>query len=179
MAVSPVVTFAKPISTVLIELSSSSPIKAALTTSTPLSMVHHSSTTLDELTLPTLPGMTAASLLWLSGSLSRNFIAEILKKDKKAHVIAAGDFNEFAAVAPLQTFVKTSGLVDVDEAAKIPETERYTYLFDSNCQALDHMYISKELRRSIKYEHLHINTWQNTAGEVSDHDPSVAMFDLC
>ncbi|CVK93656.1 probable endonuclease/exonuclease/phosphatase family protein [Fusarium mangiferae] len=111
--------------------------------------------------------------------ITANFIAEILKKDKKAHVIAAGDFNEFAAVAPLQTFVKTSGLVDVDEAAKIPETERYTYLFDSNCQALDHMYISKELRRSIKYEHLHINTWQNTAGEVSDHDPSVAMFDLC
>ncbi|KAF5980506.1 endonuclease exonuclease phosphatase family [Fusarium coicis] len=111
--------------------------------------------------------------------ITANFIAEILKKDKKAHVIAAGDFNEFAAAAPLQTFVKTSGLVDVDEAAKIPETERYTYLFDSNCQALDHMYISKELRKSIKYEHLHINTWQNTAGEVSDHDPSVAMFDLC
>ncbi|KAI3582374.1 Endonuclease/exonuclease/phosphatase [Fusarium oxysporum f. sp. albedinis] len=111
--------------------------------------------------------------------IAANFIAEILKKDKKAHVIAAGDFNEFAAVAPLETFVKTSGLVDVDEAAKIPETERYTYLFDSNCQALDHMYISKELRRGIKYEHLHINTWQDKAGEVSDHDPSVALFDLC
>jgi hypothetical protein len=41
------------------------------------------------------------------------------------------------------------------------------------------MYISKELRRGIKYEHLHINTWQDKAGEVSDHDPSVALFDLC
>ncbi|KAH7239152.1 Endonuclease/exonuclease/phosphatase [Fusarium tricinctum] len=111
--------------------------------------------------------------------ITAEFIAQILKKDQKAHVIAAGDFNEFAGVAPIETFVKTSGLVDVDDAAQIPATERYTYLFDSNCQALDHMFISKELRKGIKYEHLHINTWQNKAGEVSDHDPSVAMFDMC
>ncbi|KAM0349042.1 hypothetical protein ACHAPU_003977 [Fusarium lateritium] len=111
--------------------------------------------------------------------ITAEFIAQILKKDSKAHVIAAGDFNEFADVAPIETFIETSGLLDADEAAKIPATERYTYLFDSNCQALDHMFISKELRKGIKYEHLHINTWQNTAGEVSDHDPSVARFDLC
>ncbi|KAF5669014.1 putative endonuclease exonuclease phosphatase family [Fusarium heterosporum] len=111
--------------------------------------------------------------------ITAEFIAQILKKDSKAHVIAAGDFNEFADVAPIEAFVETSGLIDADEAAKIPATERYTYLFDSNCQALDHMFISKELRKGIKYEHLHINTWQDTAGEVSDHDPSVARFDMC
>ncbi|KAF5248567.1 hypothetical protein FAUST_230 [Fusarium austroamericanum] len=111
--------------------------------------------------------------------VTADFVAQILKKDKKAHVIVAGDFNEFADVEPIDTFVKTSGLVDIDDAAKIPMTERYTYLFDSNCQALDHMFISKELRKGIKYEHMHINTWQDTAGEVSDHDPSVALFDLC
>lgn len=109
----------------------------------------------------------------------QDFIAQILKKDRKAHIIAAGDFNEFTQVAPIQTFIKSSGLVDLDDAAKIPETERYTYLFDSNCQALDHMFISKELRYGVKYEHMHINTWQDKAGEVSDHDPSVALFDMC
>ncbi|KAF5024290.1 hypothetical protein F66182_3620 [Fusarium sp. NRRL 66182] len=111
--------------------------------------------------------------------ITAEFIAEILSKDPKANVIAAGDFNEFSAVLPLQTFVKTSGLVDLDEAAKIPPTERYTYLFDSNCQTLDHIYISKELRKGVKYEHLHINTWQDKQGEVSDHDPSVALLNMC
>ncbi|KAF4977505.1 hypothetical protein FZEAL_5983 [Fusarium zealandicum] len=111
--------------------------------------------------------------------LTAEFIAQILKKDPKAHVIAAGDFNEFAQVAPIETFVKESGLVDLDDAAKVPDTERYTYLFDMNCQALDHMFISKELGNGVKYEHLHINTWQDKEGEVSDHDPSVALFDMC
>ncbi|RSL69230.1 hypothetical protein CEP54_002422 [Fusarium duplospermum] len=111
--------------------------------------------------------------------VTADFIAQILKKDRKAHIIAAGDFNEFTQVAPIRTFVKQSGLVDLDDAAKVPETERYTYLFDSNCQALDHMFISKKLRKGVKYEHLHINTWQDKAGEVSDHDPSVALFDMC
>ncbi|KAJ4266437.1 hypothetical protein NW762_004421 [Fusarium torreyae] len=111
--------------------------------------------------------------------ITADFIAQILKKDQKAHIIAAGDFNEFADVAPIQTFVKTSGLIDLDDAAKTPDTERYTYQFDNNCEALDHMFISKELRSGVKYEHLHINTWQDTDGEVSDHDPSVALFDLC
>ncbi|KAM5348772.1 hypothetical protein ACJ41O_008595 [Fusarium nematophilum] len=111
--------------------------------------------------------------------ITADFIAQILEKDRKAHVIAAGDFNEFVQVAPLQTFVKESGLIDLDDAAKVPDSERYTYLFDMNCQALDHMFISKELRKGVKYEHLHINTWQNKADEVSDHDPSVALFDLC
>ncbi|KAF5013825.1 hypothetical protein FDECE_182 [Fusarium decemcellulare] len=111
--------------------------------------------------------------------ITADFIAQILKKDRKAHVIAAGDFNEFVQVEPIQTFIKESGLIDLDDAAKIPDTERYTYLFDSNCQALDHMFISQELRQGVKYEHLHINTWQDKAGEVSDHDPSVALFDLC
>jgi hypothetical protein len=28
-------------------------------------------------------------------------------------------------------------------------------------------------------EHLHLNTWQNNDGQVSDHDPSVAKLNLC
>lgn len=80
---------------------------------------------------------------------------------------------------PLKTFVAKSGLVDLDELVDMPIAERYTYLYDMNSQALDHMFVSPRLGRGALYEHLHLNTWQNYDDQVSDHDPSVARFNLC
>lgn len=79
----------------------------------------------------------------------------------------------------MQVFAARSGLVDVDEAAALDPVERYTYLFDMNSQALDHMYVSPALRRAALVEHLHLNTWQDFAGQTSDHDPSVARLNVC
>lgn len=56
----------------------------------------------------------------------QSFIAEILKLDPTANVIAGGDFNEFAFVQPMKTFAEISKMVDLDEVAKIPVEERYT-----------------------------------------------------
>jgi hypothetical protein len=54
-------------------------------------------------------------------------------------------------------------------------------VYDMNAQALDHMYVSPALAESkhTKYEHLHLNTWAAFADMVSDHDPSVAQFNVC
>lgn len=54
-------------------------------------------------------------------------------------------------------------------------------MFDMNAQALDHMYVSPALARSkaTRYQHLHVNSWAALADVVSDHDPSVALFDVC
>lgn len=52
--------------------------------------------------------------------------------------------------------------------------------YDMNAQALDHMMVSPALqRKSAKYEHIHINSWATTSGMVSDHDPSVALLNVC
>jgi predicted extracellular nuclease len=107
------------------------------------------------------------------------FIAEILAQDPKARIISAGDFNEFSQVQPQTLFVEKSGLLDLDDVVSMPVEERYTYLFDMNCQALDHMYVSPSLQEGAQYEHLHLNTWQNYDDQVSDHDPSVAKLNLC
>jgi endonuclease/exonuclease/phosphatase family metal-dependent hydrolase len=48
-----------------------------------------------------------------------------------------------------------------------------------NAQALDHMLVSPSLQRKAKYEHIHINSWATTSGMVSDHDPSVALLNVC
>jgi len=91
----------------------------------------------------------------------------------------AGDCNEFTFVKPLQTFLDVSGLTDMDNVAGIEKSERYTYLFDMNAQELDHMFVSKALRDNAQFEHVHINTWVDRNAQISDHDPSVARFDVC
>ncbi|KAM7196972.1 Endonuclease/exonuclease/phosphatase [Rhypophila sp. PSN 637] len=117
----------------------------------------------------------------LQAEVTGKFIAEILKLDPSAAVIAAGDFNEFAFVQPMKTFASVSGMKDLDEVAGIPPAERYTYTYDMDAQELDHMYVSPSLAssRKTKYEHLHINSWANSADMVSDHDPSVALVNVC
>lgn len=72
-----------------------------------------------------------------------------------------------------------SRLSDLDVVVRIPTTERYTYLFDMNSQQLDHMYISDNVRGNAAFEHVHVNTWVSSEEAASDHDPSVARFDLC
>jgi predicted extracellular nuclease len=79
----------------------------------------------------------------------------------------------------LKQYAQISGLKDADAADKIDVLERYTYLFDMNAQQLDHMFVSDSVAKKIKYEHIHVNTWPESAAQVSDHDPSVARVDVC
>lgn len=109
----------------------------------------------------------------------QDFIAQILSLDPSAAVIAAGDFNEFTFVEPLLNFANISGLVELDEVIGTPLSERYTYTYDMNTQALDHMFISPALAEGAGYEHVHVNVWATNDESLSDHDPSVARFNLC
>ncbi|KAK3056593.1 hypothetical protein LTR09_002386 [Extremus antarcticus] len=108
-----------------------------------------------------------------------SFINQILSRDENAAVIAAGDFNEFAWVQPLKTFVQVSGLLDLDVVAGIPTTERYTYVFGQNSQQLDHMYVSEGASDGARFEHVHLSSWVTYDDQVSDHDPSVARLNVC
>jgi predicted extracellular nuclease len=112
--------------------------------------------------------------------LTADFIAQILKKDKNAKIISSGDYTEFAFGEPIETFKKVSGLLDLDEVADIPTLERYTYLFDMNCQQIDHVFVSKAIAsKKAEFEHLHVNTWATYDDQISDHDPSVARLNVC
>ncbi|KAF7171890.1 hypothetical protein CNMCM6106_006244 [Aspergillus hiratsukae] len=111
--------------------------------------------------------------------LVAGFTSSILTQDPKAKIIASGDFNEFTFAQPMETFLDESGLKDLDEVAGIKTTERYTYLFDMNCQQLDHMFISPALAKGAKMHHLHINTWVSYDDQASDHDPTVALLNVC
>ncbi|KAH6618314.1 Endonuclease/exonuclease/phosphatase-like protein [Chaetomium sp. MPI-SDFR-AT-0129] len=114
-------------------------------------------------------------------NVTGSFIAELLALDPTANVITAGDFNEFTFVQPLKDFSAISGLIELDEAVNTPQNERYTYAYDMNSQALDHIFVSPSLAESqtTTFHHLHLNSWASFDDVVSDHDPSVALFDVC
>lgn len=113
-------------------------------------------------------------------NVTAQFVADILSEDPNAAIITAGDCNEFTFVEPLITFLSESGLVDLDEAAGVDPLERYTYLFDMNSQELDHFFVSKKIaERNPMVEHVHVNTWVTYDQQISDHDPSVAMVNVC
>ncbi|RMZ77306.1 hypothetical protein DV737_g4455, partial [Chaetothyriales sp. CBS 132003] len=114
-------------------------------------------------------------------NLTAAFAQSIVAVDSNANVLVAGDFNEFDFVQPLLTFKQVaSDLQSLDVLADIPEVERYSYLFEQNSQELDHFFVSPSIaNRTLKYEHIHVNTWVSYDDQASDHDPAVAQLNLC
>jgi hypothetical protein len=86
-----------------------------------------------------------------------------------------GDFNGFYFENAIGVLEAGDVLLDLHRL-NAPE-ERYTYLFDGNLQAIDHMLVSGGLRSAASFDVVHINAEQPTgASRASDHDPIVARF---
>lgn len=65
----------------------------------------------------------------------QDFINSILALDKHANIVIAGDFNEF--VQTRSVFAPFDGiLTEIDQNSGLDPVERYTYIFDQNCQQL-------------------------------------------
>lgn len=41
------------------------------------------------------------------------------------------------------------------------------------------MFVSEALAEGARMEHVHVNTWVNYDDAPSDHDPSVAVLNVC
>ena len=67
--------------------------------------------------------------------LVQDFINSVLVANKRANVVIAGDFNEFvqtrSVFAPFDDI-----LTEIDENSGVDPVERYTYIFDQNCEQL-------------------------------------------
>lgn len=109
--------------------------------------------------------------------VAADFISSILALDKNANIVIAGDFNEF--VQTRSVFAPFDGiLTEIDESSGLNPVERYTYIFDQNCQQLDHIFVSKEIaKHETLVEHVHVNNWGSDINtRASDHDPTVARI---
>lgn len=74
-----------------------------------------------------------------------------------------------------------SGLTELDVAAGIAPEERYTYIYGSSSEQLDHTFVNDAILAlgDVVVEHIHVNTWGTLDGEASDHDPSVFKVSVC
>ncbi|MGL5083095.1 MAG: Ig-like domain-containing protein [Microcoleaceae cyanobacterium] len=100
------------------------------------------------------------------------FVGGLLNTDSGANIITLGDLNEFQFFSPLETLEQN--LTNLTET--LPENERYTFNFEGNSQALDHILVSSSLTADAEYDIVHINS--EFDNQVSDHDPPVARFTL-
>jgi len=104
-----------------------------------------------------------------------DFVNSILTLDANASVVVLGDLNDYEFSNPLVT-LKGSILHALVET--LPQSERYSYVFDSNSQTLDHIVITDNLLNNtpFAFDIVHLNA--EFAVQASDHDPSVVRFTL-
>src|SRR5205085_4205410 len=94
--------------------------------------------------------------------------------DANAVIVVAGDLNDLEYSNPVG-ILKSAGMSDLIET--LPVNERYSYVFEGNSQALDHVMASSAAVTALDgFDVVHINA--EFATQVSDHDPSVARFNL-
>ncbi len=102
------------------------------------------------------------------------FVRSLLSAERDAKVIVLGDLNDFEFSHTLKLL---AGNVLRNLFETLPQNERYTYIFDGNSQALDHMLVSSGLFASlVKFDVVHINS--EFVEQASDHDPPLAIFRL-
>ena len=78
-------------------------------------------------------------------------------------------------VEPITNLKDNLPLVNLTEC--LEKNEQYSYIYQGNFQALDHMFVTSSLADKATFQVLHLNSW--LAKEVSDHDPVVAHFAIC
>jgi hypothetical protein len=102
-----------------------------------------------------------------------DFVEEILADAPDANVVVVGDFNEFEFISPLE--ILETNLTNLTNT--LPEDERYTFIFDGNSQALDHILVSDSLTDSANYDIVHVNTeFADSDAKASDHDPLLSSL---
>ncbi|MGX9133257.1 endonuclease [Rummeliibacillus sp. JY-2-4R] len=104
------------------------------------------------------------------------FVEKIKADNPNANIVSVGDYNDFQFTDSLKIL---EGKNMTNMINKVPEADRYTYLFQGNSQVLDHILVSNNLADSTKIDILHINAdFTDMAGRASDHDPVMVQLDL-
>jgi hypothetical protein len=103
-----------------------------------------------------------------------SFVSSLLGADPNANVVVLGDLNDFQ-FSQTVSILESAGLHDLVKDLPVPE--QYTYVFDGNSQAIDHILVGGGLSSADRdYDAVHVNS--EFVQQVSDHDPQVASFGL-
>jgi uncharacterized protein len=103
----------------------------------------------------------------------RDFVRSLLEVDANANVVVLGDLNDFQFSTTLG-ILKTAPLADLGD--RLADSDRYTYVFEGNSQALDHILVTGNLAAGAAYDIVHMNA--EYAERASDHDGVIARLYL-
>jgi predicted extracellular nuclease len=96
-----------------------------------------------------------------------SFVRQLLTIDAAARVVVTGDMNDDAE-SPVLTTLEDAGLERT--WGHVPVDDRYTYVFQGNSEAVDHVLVSHALARGVVDARVaHANA--DFAHGASDHDP--------
>jgi predicted extracellular nuclease len=104
----------------------------------------------------------------------RAFVDELRGLDPDARLVVLGDFNDDWFSLPLAILEADRVLVSL--ARSLPMVERYTYVYDGNSRAYDHILVSPVWSNGAQFDVVHVNA--EYAENASDHDPVVARLPL-
>ncbi|MEJ2210279.1 MAG: lamin tail domain-containing protein [Anaerolineae bacterium] len=108
-------------------------------------------------------------------------VERILEEEPEAYVVVMGDLNSFYDSPPLDV-LRAAGLRHVYEF--VAPLRPYTYIYEGVAETLDHLLLTPSLYEHLaRVEVLHVDAdyplpmpGDDAAGQVSDHDPLVAVF---
>jgi len=104
------------------------------------------------------------------------FVRHILSLDANANVIVLGDLNDFPFSSSLEV-LKGGDLYNLLEILAM--NEQYSYVFNGNSQAVDHILVSAHLlQRVAGVDIVHVNAEFAEANRPTDHAPLLARFRL-
>lgn len=108
----------------------------------------------------------------------RGFVETIQTANPNANIVAVGDFNDFQWTPALQIFEGENESM-FNMINTLNENDRYSYTYQGNSQALDHIFVSDNLRAKSILDILHVNAdFTEEAGRASDHDPLMVQIDF-
>ncbi|MFF9282297.1 endonuclease/exonuclease/phosphatase family protein [Streptomyces griseosporeus] len=107
-------------------------------------------------------------------ALVNAFVKDILDVQKNADVIALGDINDFEFSGTAQILERDGALWSAVKS--LPESERYSYVYQGNAQVLDQILISPAIRRGCDFEYDSVHLNAEFHDQISDHDPQVLRF---
>ncbi|MBN2737143.1 MAG: lamin tail domain-containing protein [Spirochaetales bacterium] len=104
-----------------------------------------------------------------------DYVDNLLLLDPEAKVVVLGDLNEFSFYSPLE-ILKGEDQILFDAITCLPVLEQFSYNFQGNAQALDHILVTNNLSDLLQIDALHINS--EFASQSSDHDPLMLSLEL-
>ncbi len=113
------------------------------------------------------------------------YVAGLLADDEDANVMVSGDLNTFEWTNDLADILPSGSIVEnlsKDHLSRRDKKNNYTFIFDGNSQALDHMFVTEAMLDQLdRFDVVHMNVdYSRLFSDVtaSDHEALLARFKL-